>query len=329
MPSEPRLLHLVLFPRSWDELLATLYGALDCRRSTFDYLSMDWRIKAALHWAASVPAIGRPMYRFIQRRVLHTVPCTDTQFGLKVEEARRHLEAIYRFSSQPLSKSVFYEFGAGWGLEIPLIFWTLGVDVQILIDRQRLTNPQLVAHTIEQIRRLGASLKLERTPLHADLAACGIRYFAPLDARRTSLAPASVDCITSTDTLEHIPAKDLGPLFCECRRLLRPNGIFSAAIDYADHYQQCDGAISRYNYLKYSDAVWSLFNPPSHYQNRLRHCDYINLLAHAGFAVVEETVEASVDGHLICDTEIAARFRSYSTTDLLTTRGQIVAIPKR
>jgi hypothetical protein len=290
---------------------------------------MDWRIKAALHWATSLPAIGQPMYRFIQRRVLHTVPSTDFQFGLKVKEARQHLESIYRFSSQPLSESVFYEFGAGWGLEIPLIFWSFGVETQILIDRQRLTDLQLVAHTIEQTRRLSASMKLGRVPFDPDLATYGIRYLAPVDARRTSLAPASVDCITSTDTLEHIPAKDLGPLFRECRRLLRPSGIFSAAIDYADHYQQGDGAISDYNYLKYGDAVWKMFNPPSHYQNRLRHCDYINLLADAGFATVEETVEASGDSQLICEAKLASRFRSYATTDLLPTRGQIVAIPKR
>jgi SAM-dependent methyltransferase len=289
---------------------------------------MDWRIKAALHWATSLPAIGQPMYRLIQRRLLHTVPSTDIQFGLKVKEARRHLEAIYRFSYQPLSKSVFYEFGAGWGLEIPLIFWSLGVNAQILIDRQRLTDPQLVAHTVEQIRRLGASLELERVPFHPDLAACGISYFAPLDASRTSLAPASVDCITSTDTLEHVPAKDLGPLFRECRRLLRPGGIFSAAIDYSDHYQRRDGAINGLNYLKYSDAVWKFFNPPSHYQSRLRHCDYIALLAGSGFAVVQAAVEASIDQHLVCEDKLAKRFRSYSIKDLLPMRGQIVAIRK-
>lgn len=290
---------------------------------------MDWRLKAALHWAASIPAIGQPIYGLIQRRVLHTVPLTDAQFGLKVREARRHLEAIAKFNSKALSKSVFYEFGAGWGLEIPLIFWALGVDSQILIDRQRLTSPRLVAHTVKQMERLSAGLELERVPFHPDLAACGISYFAPADARRTSLAPASVDCITSTDTLEHIPAKDLEPLFRECRRLLRSDGIFSAAIDYSDHYQQCDSAITGYNYLKYSDAVWRWFNPPSHYQNRLRHCDYVKLLAGAGFAIVEDTVEASGDRPLIGDIELATRFHSYSFTELLPTRGQIVAIRER
>jgi len=289
---------------------------------------MDWRIKAALHWAVSIPGVGQPMYGFIQRRVLHTVPSTDAQFALKVKEARRHLEAIDRFSSRPLSKSLFYEFGAGWGLEIPLIFWTLGVNAQILVDRKRLTNPQLIAHTAEQIRRLSASLKLLRVPFHPDLLACGIRYFAPADARRTSLAPASVDCITSTDTLEHIPSQDLGALFRECRRILRPEGLFSAAIDYSDHYRQCDRTLSPYNYLKYSDAVWSLFNPPSHYQNRLRHSDYIDLLDDAGFAIVEETVEASDGSQPVCGATLAARFRSYASKDLLPLRGQIAARPK-
>lgn len=289
---------------------------------------MDWRVKAALHWTVSIPGVGQPMYRFMQRRVLHTVPSTDAQFALKVKEARQHLEAMDRFSSQPWSKSVFYEFGAGWGLEIPLIFWSLGVDVQILVDRQRLTNAQLIAHTVDQIRRLRDSLELKRIPFRPDLSACGIRYFAPEDARRTSLASASVDCITSTDTLEHIPAQDLGSLFRECRRILRPDGLFSAAIDYSDHYRQCDGTVGAYNYLKYSDTVWTLFNPPSHYQNRLRHSDYINLLGDAGFAIIHENVEAPGAGLPIHSAKLAARFRSYALQDLLPLRGQIVAKPK-
>ena len=62
----------------------------------------------------------------------------------------------------------------------------------------------------------------------------------------------------------------------------------SCVIDYLDHYSYFDKKISAYNYLQYSDATWALFNPALHYQNRLRHRDYLDLFYAAGFEVVEE-----------------------------------------
>jgi SAM-dependent methyltransferase len=289
---------------------------------------MDWRLKVAMHWVVSLPVAGQPIYRLMQRHVLHTVPGTDAQFMLKAREARRHLDAIRRLTSQPLSESEFYEFGAGWGLEIPLIFWASGVGAQVLVDRRRLTDSDLVAHTINQIKRLKSSLDLQRIPASTELSACGIRYFAPADARSTPLATASVDCITSTDTLEHIPVEHLEPVLRECRRILRPDGLFSAAIDYSDHYQRAGHAASEYNYLKYSDMAWKLFNPPTHYQNRLRHCDYIKLLTDNGFIIVEQTVESRGDPGLLRAADLALKFRRYALAELLPLRAHIVAKPR-
>src|SRR5207253_9552486 len=55
----------------------------------------------------------------------------------------------------------------------------------------------------------------------------GIEYRAPCDARRTALGDGSVDYITSTNTLEHIPADDLPAILRECHRLLTPGGFLS------------------------------------------------------------------------------------------------------
>jgi SAM-dependent methyltransferase len=288
---------------------------------------MDWRLKVALHWVASLPLIGEPIYRLMQCHVMHTVPSTDAQFMLKAIEAHRHLDAIRRVMSRSLSESVFYEFGAGWGLEIPIIFWASGVGTQVLIDRRHLTNSNLVAHTINQIRRLKGSLDLLRVPDSSELSACGIRYIAPADARFTPLATASIDCVTSTDTLEHLPVEHLEPVLRECRRILQPDGVFSVAIDYSDHYRQTGDGINEYNYLKYSDRVWKLLNPPTHYQNRLRHCDYIKLLTDTGFVVVEQTVESQGTPDQLRTGDLTPRFRKYSLAELLPLRAQIVAKP--
>jgi len=55
-----------------------------------------------------------------------------------------------------------YEFGAGWDLMIPLMFYTLGAKRQILVDVRYLVRPALVNHTIGQLQRLQAELGLPR-----------------------------------------------------------------------------------------------------------------------------------------------------------------------
>src|SRR5262249_3632127 len=114
----------------------------------------------------------------------------------------------------------------------------------------------------------------------------GIDYWAPCDARRTQLEAGSIDWITSTNTLEHIPLQDIHAILQECRRLLRDDGLMSCLIDYEDHYSYFDHSISGYNFLQYSDEAWAFFNPALYYQNRLRHRDYLDLFQSAGFEVV-------------------------------------------
>jgi ubiquinone/menaquinone biosynthesis C-methylase UbiE len=146
----------------------------------------------------------------------------------------------------------------------------------------------------------------------------GIDYQAPSDARRTDFEPGSIDCITSTDTLEHIPKRDLSAILGECRRLLREGGVLSVEIDYGDHYSYYDSHICVYNFLRYSDQVWRLFSQSLHYQNRLRHSDYLLAAEDAGFEVLKVFCnEASlVDAASLRRLPIAQRFHGYSEDDL-------------
>ena len=64
----------------------------------------------------------------------------------------------------------------------------------------------------------------------------------------------------------------------------------SFIIDYCDHYSYFDKNISAYNFLRYPDSTWRLFNPSLHYQNRLRHRDYLDLIKSAGFEILEENI---------------------------------------
>ena len=101
---------------------------------------------------------------------------------------------------------------------MPLILWSLGVDHQLVVDIRPLRRAELVA---DVARRLAGPLRREefvRLPPpppdeHRELASfledLGIDYRAPCDVRTTGLPAGSVDFVTSTNTLEHIPPDDI------------------------------------------------------------------------------------------------------------------------
>jgi SAM-dependent methyltransferase len=262
-----------------------------------------WLGKAAVQKAIGHLPQGERLNYVFQRRVLRNLPSSDAAFARKVERAEHHLAALDEHGPRrPRNELVFYEFGAGWDLIVPLTYFKHGIRRQILVDIRPSVRLDLVADTA---RRLGLDPP-------RDLAEVGIEYLAPRDARNTGLPPASVDFISSTDTCEHIPPDDLSRIFVECRRLLRPDGIFSCRIDMQDHYSYFDPSVSRYNFLRFSEQTWRLVNSPIHFQNRLRRNDYLALLDEAGLEVVQERPSrpSEDDLALLRQLELAERFRN-------------------
>jgi SAM-dependent methyltransferase len=224
---------------------------------------------------------------------------------------------------------VFYEFGAGWDLAVPLSFWALGVERQILVDRRPNVRVELVNTSIERLARLRAEHGL-RDPggpiasLEELEARFGIRYLAPRDARATALPAGSVDFVSSTSTLEHVPAEELVPLLAECNRLLRPDGAVSSRIDLSDHYSHFDVSLSPYNFLRFDDRRWRLANSSLLFQNRLRRPDYLASFRAAGLTVVAEKAwrpDEALPG------DLAERFRAYEPEDLAVVGLRLVAVP--
>jgi len=243
---------------------------------------MRWIAKAAAHWALStMPGGGELRYR-IQRRL----GSTNSSFNAAIESARAHLEAVTSLS--PLTADAHYfEFGAGCDLIQPLIFWASGVRTQTIIDIKPLARLELVNEAISQIRKLGYDLP-PSVGSFDELRQLGIDYQAPQDARAPVLPASSVRYMSNTNTLEHIPGRDIPAILGSCRRMLSYDGAFSLRIDYADHYSYADSTITPVNFLRYRKRAWSAFNPPTHYQNRLRHREYLKMIREADFAVVDE-----------------------------------------
>jgi hypothetical protein len=89
-------------------------------------------------------------------------------------------------------------------------------------------------------------------------------------------------------------------------------------VDYQDHYSYFDSRITAYNFLRYSERGWRTYNPSLHYQNRMRHPDYMRLYESAGFEIVEDhcRVPSADDLHVIESMPLDARFSRYSSRDL-------------
>ena len=143
----------------------------------------------------------------------------------------------------------------------------------------------------------------------------------PADARRTDLAEASIDAAVSTNTLEHIDPDDIASILVELRRVLRPGGVCSFAVDYHDHYADSDPTIGPLHFLQFDDPQWRRWNCPFQYQNRLRHPDYVVLFQEAGFVVEgEERTTVERPPGLV----LAERFQQYCALDVATVHGWFV-----
>jgi hypothetical protein len=100
----------------------------------------------------------------------------------------------------------------------------------------------------------------------------------------------------------------------------------SFQIDYKDHYSYFDQRLTAYNFLQFSDRRWRWYNPDLHFQNRLRHSDYVTLFDDQGFVVVDAVIDQgnADDRRAIEGLDLAERFRSRSTDDLAVRKSVVV-----
>lgn len=297
---------------------------------------MRWLAKAVVQKTLSYAPRSDQLNYVLQHRVYRSLPAGDAHARTKFARARQQLETFLEHGApDDPAGAVFYEFGVGWDLRVPLAYASLGVGRQILVDLHPHARPELVN---DSIRRLDAARAAHEEELARPLRELGppnverlenlrerfgIEYLAPRDARATGLPAASVDFVSSTDTLEHVPPDDIAGILAECGRLLRPDGVLSCRIDLEDHYFRFDHSLTRYNFLRYSERAWSLANSPLHYQNRLRYPDYVQLVRDAGFEIVRERISWASPEQLdeLSRLPLAERFRNGYTLEELGVRG--------
>jgi SAM-dependent methyltransferase len=294
---------------------------------------VDWRVKATVQAGCSVVPGGAALHRFLQERITHTLPAGPTQIAEMVDAARQHLAAVERATGSTEHQSLRgFEFGAGWHLGVAIATAMLGVGRQTVVDRFRLADEALLRHSFDTIAPLveldDRAASATRASTSGDaLRQLGVTYLAPVDVSATGLDDEGFDFAGSTSTLEHVPRGEIPPLLAECRRLLRPGGVITLLIDYKDHYGGFDPSCSVYNFLRFSDRRWRKYSPSFHYQNRLRHSDYINFVEQAGFEISEVTTidPTDADRRWLKENEIDSSFAGYEPDDLLIRDAHIVA----
>jgi SAM-dependent methyltransferase len=304
---------------------------------------MRWVAKAALQRGLSSLPGGDRLNYALQRTVTRQFPRSDESFLLHAGETRNHFEAYLTHHPAPAPATArFYEFGAGWELITPFLFYMLGVNDQTLVDIQSGLRLRETNHTIAQCvelkaeleRRWGRELRAIDGGEVESIAALedrfGIRYLAPHDARDTEFAPGSFDFASNTFTMEHIPADDLAAILRETRRILREDGVLSSAVDMQDHYSYFDSSISAFNFLKFRPRAWALVNSSLHFQNRLRARDYRELHEAAGFRIVaaEQDGPREADVATVRGLDLAPEFRgAYTDEDLAVRAITLISVP--
>lgn len=291
--------------------------------------------------AAALP-YGDSLYRLGQKSVGRLRAKPMSRLPSQVE--MMHWLCDHEFSPE---EKTFFEVGTGHVPLVPVGFFLSGVGQVITVDLHHRIDWQLTQESLrwisqhrDEVRALYADtvheeLFNERHALLTEwrdhpklfLEKADIQYLAPADAACTRLPANSVDCHFSVTVLEHIPPDVLTDIFAEARRILRPDGYAIHFIDPSDHFQHQDKAISRINFLQYSDSTWNRIAGNEYaYCNRLRSSDYRRMFRELLFQTVRwlDTVDHTALRSLENGFSVHRCFQAYTPEDLCTTTTRVM-----
>ena len=289
---------------------------------------MRWQAKArAFSLLSNIPN-GNDLHYALQRYVTRRLPRPERQVNSIYNFSRRLLDLYSRLGTRPVEQSVFFEFGAGRDLILPLAVAAHAAKRFITVDIERLARLDLVRMNAEIISRLGDSPRPTLSSWNDLDLSWNVEYRAPSDAGDTKLDADSIDCAISVETLEHVPAQDILRILREVHRIVRPDGLILMQIDYGDHFKSFDPSISSFNFLTYSEDDWRPFQSRFQYVNRLRHSQYLDLFQQASFTIIQQFPDRRPPEAAILQ-RLAPCFRELSSEDLFTLGALIVARPNK
>jgi SAM-dependent methyltransferase len=175
--------------------------------------------------------------------------------------------------------------------------------------------------TEERMRRALDPVRLDR--IRRSLRDCAsrqsmIQYRVPWSCEG-AVERDSLDLVYSQATLEHID--NLQDVYRAMHQWLKPGAYMSHQIDFSCH----DSAVEWNGHWTYSDLMWKLVRGKDTWLiNRLPHSAHLELMRSCGFRIASEQCVRKPSS--VSRQDLAARFRSISDDDLVTSVAFIQAV---
>lgn len=230
---------------------------------------------------------GPAAYDWAQRGLTRSVAPTDDA----LREQRGRAEAVLALLHDALPGVEIAELGphldigAGWIPMIPLALRQHGIQRHWLVDIRRLLRPEPAIAAGRWLDDRRGPLPALSPPREATPAALE-QWFDRLAIRDLSpafppydIATGSVGLVTCWQVLQYPPREAVRAIHEEAARVLRPGGLYVAAIRLEDQYAAGDPALPRFHFLRYGGAAWKRwFDNRFAPMNRLRPSDHAGLL---------------------------------------------------
>jgi SAM-dependent methyltransferase len=266
---------------------------------------MRWLLKVGAFKVLGALPGGEAIYQFLQQEVTHSIAVTDGRVSQKIQVGVEYLDFVDRvFNVQDFNGITHVDIGAGWMPTIPLLFYSMGFERQLLCDIRRYMRLGVVSDVIRSFRQVVSRERMlathcKRMPpligpgdtLDAYFTGLGIRYIAPYTINDL-LQDKHPKLITCTQVLMHLNKDHLSALLRTIASLLKHGGIFITTVHLYDIWSDFDKTLSRYHKWEYSDFVWeNLFNSKMMSFNRLTASEYKKLFEGNGLEIVEFRVD--------------------------------------
>ena len=231
-------------------------------------IQINWKIKSLLYRLLNFFKLYKVLF-FIQKKI-------TKRSNIDLKEIAFYWQYHLKYLKENNSKTIL-EIGAGKSLA-QNIFLSYSFNQKIeqtLIDVSRMIDLDLFNKANDQISKLLGVNKLPFAKSIDDLKKnYNLNYLAPMSLDQIIKNKLQFDACISSTTLEHLSEDDLRKTFLLLKKIIKKEGIISAAIDYSDHYSHTDKNIDNLNFLRFTNDEWNKHNTPMLFQNRLRHQDY-------------------------------------------------------
>jgi SAM-dependent methyltransferase len=302
-----------------------------------------WRLKVLTQFILAKLPFGETLNHSLQRVKAGFRGGNERKVRDRIKYVGEGLQRLTAL--MPLEGATVVEIGTGWDALPTLMLYAAGADRIYTYDHVPHLRAGLVASVVRILAsqteivanfvgsapaaietRLSRLITNETTSLSHLLQQANIIYQAPGDATATGLPDNSADLYYSYAVLSHVPDQVIGAVANEARRVLKPDGLYFAAIGLQDQYSY-DPAVSEVNFLRYPEWLWALFvkNKIS-YTNRLREPDFLEILERQGARLLKVVSVLKPENlQRVMSMKIDKRFARYTAGELATTHTEIVA----